>query len=292
MRYSRTVLIGSLALFLFAPSGRLTAEIITGVAAVNGTQLYYEQQGQGHPLVLIHGGILSSTEWEEQFQPFAAHYQVLRYDVRGFGKSAVREFPYSNSEDLYQLLQFLKIEKTYLVGGSSGGGLAINFTLEHPEMVAALVLVGAAIDGWQYSPEFIQRGFTILLAAVAEGAETAAELWLKDPYLIPAPENPAARQQFRTLFITDYRGFLAPWYLARPLKPPALQRLSEISIPTLIILGQLDIPDVLTMGETLGKQLPAAQTVTIPKAGHLGHMAKPEEFNQLVLDFLSQQAKP
>ncbi len=71
----------------------------------------------------------------------------------------------------------------------------------------------------------------ILLAAVAEGAGTAAELWLKDLHLIPAPENPGARQKFRTLFVADYRGFLAPWYLAQPLKPPSPGSRSSLSPP-------------------------------------------------------------
>lgn len=211
---------------------------------------------------------------------------MIRYDVRGFGKSETRKLPYSNVEDLYNLLRFLKVEKTYLLGSSSGGGIAIDFTLEHPDMVDTLVLVGTVVGGWQYSPEFMKRGYTILTAAVQEGGEKAADLWLADPSLIPAPENPAARQQFQQRFIEGFHGFLAPWYLARSLNPPAIQRLSEIHVPTLLILGQLDVPEVFAVADTLATKIPATSKRVISNAGHLVAMEKPEEFNRTVLEFL------
>jgi 3-oxoadipate enol-lactonase len=279
----------ALAVFLLAPLAIRGEEVTSGLAEVNGTKLYYEMSGQGPPLVFIHGGLLSSTEWNEQFNPFAEHYQTIRYDVRGFGKSETRKLPYSNAEDLYHLLRFLRIEKTYLVGGSMGGAVAIDFALEHPAMVDALILVGPSIGGWQYSPEFGQRMYQIILATVAEGAEKGADLLLGVPYVIPAPENPVARQQFRRLFTTDFYGFLAPWYLARPLNPLALQRLSELHIPTLIITGQLEDPENLAVADALATKIAGAKKIIIPNAGHLVDMEKPAEFNRIVLDFLSKQ---
>jgi pimeloyl-ACP methyl ester carboxylesterase len=127
------------------------------------------------------------------------------------------------------------------------------------------------------------------LATVAEGPEKGADLWLDVPYIIPAPENPAARQQFRTLFIKDSHGFLAPWYMARPLNPPALQRLSELHVPTLIITGELEDPENLAVADTLATKIKGARKITVPQAGHLVAMEKPAEFNRIVLDFLNKQ---
>src|SRR5215510_14763610 len=93
----------ALAVFLLASLALRGEEVLSGLAEVNGTKLYYEMAGQGHPVVLIHGGVLSSSEWDEQFTPLAEHYRVIRYDVRGCGKSETRKLPYSNSEDLFQL---------------------------------------------------------------------------------------------------------------------------------------------------------------------------------------------
>jgi len=279
----------ALAAFLPALSAAGGEEVTAGLAEVNGTKLYYEVKGQGHPLVFIHGGLLSSAEWDEQFHPFAEHYRTIRYDVRGFGKSETRKLPYSNTEDLSDLLRFLGIKKTYLVGGSMGGAIAVDFALEHPAMVDALILVGPSVGGWQYSPEFGQRIYQIMLATVAEGAEKGADLWLGVPYMIPAPQNPAARQRFRRLFIADSHGFLAPWYLARPLNPPTLQRLSDLHVPTLIIMGQLEDSENLAVADTLATKITGAKKIIVPNAGHLVDMEKPEEFNRIVLDFLSRQ---
>lgn len=288
MHDRRAVLAVVIVWFLSMPARGYGQDSKTSIAAVNGTQLSYEVKGQGHPLVFIHGGVISSSEWNGQFEPFAKHYQTIRYDVRGFGKSAPRTMPYSNVDDLYQLLRFLKVEKTYLVGGSMGGAIAVDFALEHPEMVDALVLVGPALGGWPYSPAFAQRGYQIILATVAEGPAKGADLWL-DSYLIPAPQNLAARQQFRQLFIVDFHGFLAPWYLARPLNPPALQRLSEVHVPTLIISGELEDPENLAVADTLATKISGARKITVSQAGHIVAMEKPAEFNRIVLDFLNKQ---
>src|SRR5438874_12864423 len=93
----------------------------TGYIETNGTKLYYETLGQGHPLVLIHGGYMDRRMWDDQFHVFAQHYQVIRYDVRGFGKSQLSQVPYSDRQDLYVLLNSLGVEKTYLLVLSLGG---------------------------------------------------------------------------------------------------------------------------------------------------------------------------
>ena len=108
-------------------------QAITGTAEVNGTQIYYEIRGKGHPLVLVHGGLMDRRMWDDQFEFFARDYKVIRYDVRGHGRSAVPSEPFSHTHDLYGLLNYLNIESTYLIGLSMGGAIAIDFVLEHPD---------------------------------------------------------------------------------------------------------------------------------------------------------------
>src|SRR2546425_4272632 len=123
-----------------------------GFAEVNGTILYYEVAGEGHPLVLNHGGLVDNHLWDDQFDEFAKHFKVIRYDIRGFGDSGMLKSgmePYSMERDLYSLLQFLGVEKNYVLGLSMGGELAIDFTLQYPESVDALVTVGAGLSGFE-----------------------------------------------------------------------------------------------------------------------------------------------
>src|ERR1700686_488233 len=92
-----------------------TAQPETGFVETDGTKLYYEVMGEGLPLVLIHGGYMDRRMWDDQFAVFAQHYRVIRYDVRGFGKTELPQVPYTDRQDLYNLLSFLGVEKTYIL---------------------------------------------------------------------------------------------------------------------------------------------------------------------------------
>lgn len=118
-----------------------------GTANVNSTSLYYEMTSKGFPLVFISGGgILDRRCWDEQFETFAKDYQVIRYDVRGIGKSARPCEPFSHTHDLYEFLKFLEVKRTHLIALSVGGAIAIDFTLDHPEMVDHLILASAGVS--------------------------------------------------------------------------------------------------------------------------------------------------
>lgn len=103
----------------------------TGVAQVNGTELYYEMAGKGPAVVLVHGGLVDSRQWDDQMKAFAKHHRVVRYDLRGFGRSGAAPQPFSHIEDLRALMDFLKIERATIVGLSLGGIIAADFALEH-----------------------------------------------------------------------------------------------------------------------------------------------------------------
>ncbi len=234
----------------------------TGFAEINDTTLYYEVAGEGrkeregregrkgHPLVLLHGGLVDSRSWDDQFSDFAEHYKVIRYDMRGYGKSGQLKAdtkPYSLRQDLYALLQFLGIEKTYLIGLSMGGGLEIDFTLDHPTL-------RIWTDGPERSPEEVD-------AKVRERVRAMSTFNFSRPDDQDAPEP-------------------------LELEPPAISRLSEIHVPTLIVVGDKDVRDILTIADILEKGIAGAKKVVIPGTAHHLNMEKPAEFNRAVLDFL------
>jgi 3-oxoadipate enol-lactonase len=114
-------------------AARVEGEPESGFAEVNGASLYYESLGQGEPVVLLHAGIADGRMWDEQFGTFAEGYRVVRYDRRGFGRSAMVDGTYSHHDDLRGVLDHLGIEHASFVGCSMGGGAAIDFALGHPE---------------------------------------------------------------------------------------------------------------------------------------------------------------
>jgi 3-oxoadipate enol-lactonase len=276
-----------------------TEQVQKGFAEVNGTTLYYEVAGAGHPFVLEHGHLLDRRSWDDQFAVFAQHYRVIRYDQRGFGDSGLitQGEPYSDRQDLYALLQFLGIESAYLMGVSGGGSLAIDFTLEHPEMVDALIPVTAGVSGYQPSEEVmtkhpdVVRLFTSLNDAfeqhdIARAVEVSLELWTDGPGRLPRQADPTVRERVREM---TTRNWNRPDDEAQaetppvPLEPPATGRLTQISVPTLVILGEYDAPNPL---EQLVTEIPGAKKVVMAGTAHHPFMEKPAEFNQIVLDFL------
>jgi 3-oxoadipate enol-lactonase len=276
-----------------------TKNVQTGFAEVNGTTLYYEVAGTGHPFMLVHGHLLDRRSWDDQFAVFAQQYRVIRYDQRGFGDSGLiaKGKPYSDRQDLYELMKFLGIESAYLMGVSGGGALAIDFTLEHPEMVDALIPVTAGVSGFRPSEEVMKehpdvvRLYTSLNEAfekhdIARAVEISLELWTDGPGRLPEQADPNVREQVREM---TTRNWERPDDEAQaetppvPLEPPAIGRLSKIGVPTLVILGELDGPNPL---DQLVAEIPGAKKVIMAATAHHPFMEQPAEFNQIVLDFL------
>jgi pimeloyl-ACP methyl ester carboxylesterase len=268
----------------------------TGFVEVNGTQLYYETLGQGHPLVLIHGGYMDRRMWDDQFPVFAQRYRVIRYDVRGFGKSSLPQVPYSDIQDLAALLALLGVKKTYVLGLSLGGIIALDFTLEHPDMVDALILVGSPVPGFPiellYTKEQLEqqklRWAAFERARQERNIPAMVDALMEDPTLVPSRNYPAARQRVRE----NLSEYSFAWVLApapkQELNPPAYERLAEIHKPTLIILGSEDDPRLFKDAAKLERDIAGARRVTIPETHHMPNMEKPEEFNAIVLDFLDK----
>jgi 3-oxoadipate enol-lactonase len=255
-----------------------------------GAPLYYEVAGQGDAVLFIHAGIADSRMWDEQCHVFAPHYQTIRYDIRGFGRSQIPAGPFAYRADPANLLRFLKVERAHIIGNSFGGKIAIDFALTYPEHVASLTLVAPSIGGTTPSLE-VQQFAEEEEALLAKGdLEAATELnlrtWVDGPQRTPEQVSPTVRQRIHDM---QYHAFTVPVPEGAEeieLQPPALTRLAELHMPTLIIVGEYDLPHMLLLAQELGKQLPHAQQMVLPDAAHVVSMEQPELFNQHVLAFL------
>ncbi len=115
---------------------------------VEGSKLYYEECGNGpQAVVLVHDGVLHSAAWDDVWPEFCKHFHTIRYDRRGYGQSPAATAGYFATDDLATLLHHLRITRAAIVGSSHGGEISINFTLDHPDIVQQLVLVGAVVGG-------------------------------------------------------------------------------------------------------------------------------------------------
>lgn len=260
---------------------------------VNGTKIHYETRGEGPAVVLIHAGIVNLHMWDEQMAAFAEKYRLIRYDMRGWGLTEQPSGEFSDVADLYGLLQHLGVTQAALVGCSFGGKTAIDFALTQPEMVSALVLVGAAVAGFDWRAADYGEKDAAMEAAYDRGerelsAELETQIWFDGPKRSPEEVDQAARAKVYEM-VLDLHQKPEPVASKRiELEPPAIERLAEIEAPTLVIVGQEDVADIRAIGELLAASLPLAEMTIMRDTAHLPNVERPSPFNKLVLDFLEK----
>src|SRR3990170_129407 len=252
----------------------------------NGMVTYFEDSApagvSGPPVVLIHGHSLDLRQWDEQVPALtAAGYRVIRYDVRGHGRSMAPPTGYTWEDyaaDLYDLLDRLNVEgpaleAAHIVGLSMGGGIALQFAQSAPggpARVLSLTLVDSALPGFSYSEEFSRRIEELVAAVRAEGPSAAFErLWLTHPLFDGLRRFPDRFQRVREMVLAypaaDYReGALPVGYT-----PAVIERLHEIAAPALVVVGEMDIPDFRLAADILAENLPGARKIVLADCGHL-----------------------
>jgi pimeloyl-ACP methyl ester carboxylesterase len=261
--------------------------IQTGFADINGGRLYYEVAGDGPTLVLAHAGIADRTMWDDQFLSFAQHYRVIRFDFWGFGKSTITNDKFFLHQDLYKLLKYLGVEQAYFVGCSLGGRVVIDLALEYPKMVSTLVLVSSGLSGYQFAGDVFTRFVNQIIAAREQDdyervCELRIQLWIDGQSRTPDQVDPRVRERVREMLLSR-PGAQGE---GQQLEPSAIGRLSEIEVPTLIMIGDQDEANIVTIADLLAANVHGARIITIPDTAHLPNMEKPEHFNRVVLEFL------
>lgn len=275
----------ALGLLLALPAGG--AERVTGFVDVPQGRIWYDAQGEGPPMVLLHDGLLPSETWGLVVPALARHYRVVRYDRRFYGRSSSETRDYSNVDDLRRLLDQLGLAPAVLMGCSSGGGLALDFALAEPQRVSALVLVGPVVSGFGYTEHFRARGLRNLAPTyLGRSEKEAVERWATDGYLTDA-RNVAARARLAEL-LARYPFAAGGGDTGGTQKPePALGRLGELAVPVLLVTGESDVPDVHAHIGAVAAAVPQAERQVIPVAGHLPQLEQPEQLATRVLDFLA-----
>jgi 3-oxoadipate enol-lactonase len=247
--------------------------------------IYYESNGRGEAVVLLHGGQMDRRMWDFQAKALSSEFRMIRYDLRGFGRSIPIKNAYSHVDDLNDLLTHLKVRKATLVGLSLGGAVAVDFAISYPDRVGGLVLVCPGLGGFQFQDKAND------LRAVVEAArdrkhEQAAELWLANPYMAVAMEQPSLRPLLRRWTLENAQCWINNPLLQRRMEPSAAQRLRDVTAPTLIIGGGRDVSDIQKIIQKLGAEIPNASVSLLPTCGHLVPLEAPAEFEKLLLNFL------
>ena len=268
-------------------------------AEVNGTKLYYEIHGEGYPLFMLHGYGATSKVWIAQVKPLSEHFKVIVYDQRSSGKSEHPTQEYTLDtlvEDLKGLMDFLKIEKTHLMGQSMGGWVSQNFTLKYPDRVNKLVLVGTNHKGaglyilkntlndlyevaksdkeeafWKYAKLMHHRRF--LKEMKADKKKKFYDLWSAEDLIEEFSDNQMTPE--------DYERFEKAGSMHN-----VLDRLSEIKHPTILIGGDSDRMSPKLVLDEMHEKLPNSKLEIIENAGHHVFIEEAPKVNELIIDFL------
>jgi 3-oxoadipate enol-lactonase len=264
------------------------------VTATEQAKLHHEVSGEGPPVVLIHEGIADSRMWEPQWRTFPPHHRIVRYDMRGFGQSPAPSGSFSHARDLVALLDGLALGPAALVGVSMGGAIALDVTIARPELVSALVLVGSGLRGHEFSAES-EAGWAEEEVALERGdldaaVETNLRMWVDGPHRSPEEVDPDVRRRVGEMQRRAFELWQSgdPEATLEPLNPEWQARLGEIRVPTLILVGELDRPEMHEIADRLEAEIPDTSRALIEGAAHVPSMERPQEFDELVLGFLAK----
>jgi pimeloyl-ACP methyl ester carboxylesterase len=248
--------------------------------------------GEGEPLLLIHAGVADTRMWAGQFAAFAEHYRVIRFDMRGFGRSEMLPGSFSNVDDVKGLLDFLGVEQCYLLGISFGGLVALDFTLTFPAYVKALVLGAPSVSGDSPSQRvrdiWAQEEAAEAAGDLATATQLNVDFWVVGPHREAAEVDPAVRQLVYEMQMDIFEKVI-PEDVEEIEGEAANGRLGEVSVPVLVLVGELDLEEKVALAERMAVEVPDCRLVVMEGVAHMLNMERPDLFNEYVLDFLSEE---
>jgi pimeloyl-ACP methyl ester carboxylesterase len=260
----------------------------------DGVRLAYEDVGEGPAVTLLHPGLWDMRTWDPQIEPLLeAGFRVIRYDLRGYGRSSrlVPGAPYSNVRDAIDLLDARGVRTSALVGCSMGGGIALDVTLSHPERVWALVPVASALPGFEPSQEeddwWDDVGAPIDEALAAGDPERAQHLRLELLWAPLGMEDEAGRR-IRDIAFDNLHELSMDESGAEELDPPAARRLAEIDVPTLVIKAEHDPSYSRRASDLIATGVVDGRIVQLDGTDHVVNLRRPEAFDAAVIPFLEE----
>ena len=260
----------------------------TAVLERPGARLVYEVAGTGPAVVLVHGFGLDRRMWDPQAEHLAARFRVVRYDCRGFGASGPFDpaVPYTHAGDLVALLDHLALGRAVLVGLSFGGRVVLETALAAPDRVRGLVLLDAVLGGVPWDRESEAGMDEVARQVRAGGVPGGRAAWLAHPLFAAARQRPDLASSLADM-VAGYPG--QHWLGLDPhqqVRPDPFDALERVAAPTLVAVGDHDVPGFREMSAVLARRIPRATHHVVTGAGHMANMEQPAAVGELLTRFL------
>jgi 3-oxoadipate enol-lactonase len=251
-----------------------TARTTTGIA--------YDIRGSGPAVVLITGSNLDRRMWEYEARWLARDHTVIRYDLRAHGASDTATRPFRHLDDLFTLLDEIGVKKATVIGVSAGAAIALDAALADPSRFERLVLAGPGVSGFVSKAQVPFTGAVIEALRARDYARAGEILLETSVFEVEGPSRALVRQ----MVMSNDRLWSIPREMVLPVDRPAVDRLEELKLPTLVLVGERDVVQ-REHAELLARRVAAATLVIIPRGGHLLNLTSPAEFKTAVAAFLT-----
>lgn len=269
---------------------------ISGFIALKNDRIFYEAVGAGLDLLFLHAGVADRRMWDGEVRAFSKDHRVIRYDARGFGRSSAHTEPFLYAEDAETVLDEVQSSTATLIGCSMGARTALEVAVLDPDRVNGLVLIAPALRGHQWSDHIVAYGEAEDVffdqGDLTSLIDLSLRIWVDGPHRTPAAVDPHVRERVADMLRKSYGTLMkAKDSLSdeRPLDPPAAEWLGSIDVPTLVIVGDKDVSDIILIAERIATEIPRARLAVVSDTAHLPSMERPEETTRLIEEFLADK---
>lgn len=262
----------------------------SGFLEANGARIHYEVAGSGEPVLMVHAGVANLHMWDAQVEALRDAYRVIRHDTRSYGETETDAVPFSNRDDIGAVLDHVGERSAHLVGLSRGAEIVLEFALEFPDRARSLVFSGGGVGRYdapvESDPSVWEEPERLLEAKDWEAlAEWETRFWVDGPGQPADRVDAAVRQRVHDWILKNYRAEKEEG-TPQPLDPPANERLGDLGLALLVVVGDLDEIETQAHCRYLASAVPGARLEVFEGAAHMVNLEQPDRFNRLLRAFL------
>lgn len=270
---------------------------VTGTIKAGNFQVYYERQGKGEALLLLHAGLQDHTMWKEQVAGLSAYYEVITIDLPFHGNTKGKDTTLLVQDVIRILLDSLYMQQVFIAGLSMGASVVQDFVIAYPERVKKAVLLAAGVNGYEkkHPVDSVSMAWYNRFAQALEAKDTikaAAEFtkaWAEGVYRSrDSLKSPASQYVYNTT-LKNLRLHKMEGWPQLQMAPPAVEQLPSIQVPVLIIDGDKDLPYITAASGYMAQTIPGAKRIVMKDVAHMLNLEKPAELNRLMLRFLKEK---
>lgn len=261
---------------------------------IDGNRLFYEVAGSGPALLFLHAGIADRRMWDAEFERFGRDHSVARFDARGFGRSSAHTRPFLRCADAVAVMDAAGIDRAVVIGCSLGGRTALEVCVTAPERVAGLVLLASALRDHDWSEDIRRYGDRedelFEAGKLDELVEINLRTWVDGPQRAPHEVDSDVRARVGAMQRDSFEILLGAGDDLSDedeLHPPISERLGEILVPTLVLWGNLDVPDIPRIGERIAGGIQDAVIEIVEGAAHLPNLEAQQQVGDAIAAFLA-----